>query len=193
VFTFIGFAPQEVTVGAKTDLTIQLQPDILQLNEVVITAVGLEANKSDLGYAIQNVDAEEIINARETNLSSALSSKIAGVQVISASGSPGASAAVRIRGSRSINGNNEPLYVIDGLPINNSTSDNSLAGVDVSNRAIDINPNDIEKITVLKGPAATVLYGSRAANGAIMISTKKGKEGKPVITFSSSFGLNEVN
>ena len=193
VFSYISFATQEVRVGSRTSFSIEMQPDVQQLSEVVITAVGIEANKGDLGYSVQNVNADEIVNSRETNLSSALSGKIAGVQVIAASGSPGASAAVRIRGSRSINGGNEPLYVIDGLPIDNSTSANGSAGVDVSNRAIDINPNDIEKITVLKGPAATVLYGSRAANGAIMISTKKGKVGKPVVTFNTSMGVSEVN
>lgn len=193
VFSYISFATQEVRVGSRTSFNIEMEPDVKQLSEVVITAVGIEANKGDLGYSVQNVSADEIVNSRETNLSSALSGKIAGVQVIAASGSPGASAAVRIRGSRSINGGNEPLYVIDGLPIDNSTSANGSAGVDVSNRAIDINPNDIEKITVLKGPAATVLYGSRAANGAIMISTKKGKAGKPVVTLNSSMGISEVN
>lgn len=193
VFSFIGFQPMEVTVGNQTTINVELLPDVLQLSEVVVTAVGIEANKHDLGYSVQNISSEEITGAHETNLSNALSGKAAGVQVISSSGSPGASATVRIRGSRSLSANNEPLYVVDGLPINNNTSGNGLAGVDVSNRAIDINPSDIESITVLKGPAATVLYGSRAANGAIMITTKKGKQGKPVITFNTSFGLNNVN
>src|SRR5690606_23426478 len=123
-------------IGNETSIAIKMRSDVKQLSEVVITAVGIEANKSELGYSIQNVDADDIVNSRETNLSSALSSKIAGVQVITASGSPGAAATVRIRGNRSISGNNEPLYVIDGLPINNSATDNGLAGVDVSNRAI---------------------------------------------------------
>ncbi len=193
VFSSVGFLTKEIEVGSQSTLNIELAPDVMQLSEVVVTAVGIETNKSQLGYSIQNVDTDDIIKSRETNISSTLSGKIAGVQVISSSGAPGASADIRIRGSRSLNGSNQPLYVIDGVPIDNSTSANGTAGVDVSNRAIDINPNDIEQMTVLKGPAATVLYGSRAANGAIMITTKKGKIGKPVITINSSFGVNRVN
>lgn len=193
VFSSVGFAKKEVEVGNQTTLNVELAPDVKQLSEIVVTAVGIEANKSELGYSIQNVDNDEIVRSRETNISSSLSGKIAGVQVISSSGSPGASADIRIRGSRSLNGSNQPLYVIDGVPIDNGTSANGTAGVDVSNRAIDINPNDIDQLTVLKGPAATVLYGSRAANGAIMITTKQGKKGKPVVTINSAFGVNRVN
>ncbi len=192
VFSAIGFQTQELMVGNTTKFSIELVADIKELSEVVITAIGLESDKRELGYSIQNVDADDLVNSRETNISSALSAKAAGVQVTTASGSPGASAAVRIRGSRSTRGN-EPLYVIDGIPVSNNTSGNGIIGVDVSNRAIDINPNDVEKVTILKGPAATVLYGSRAANGAIMIKTKRGKEGTPTITYSMAYGINEVN
>lgn len=193
VYSFIGYQPQEITLGGRTMVNVILQEDIQQLTEVVITAIGLESEKRTLGYSVQNIDTEDILNSREANLSSALSAKAAGVQVISASGSPGASATVRIRGNRSATGTNEPLYVIDGVPVDNNTSGNGIIGVDVSNRAIDINPNDIEKITILKGPSATVLYGSRAANGAIMINTKRGQKGSPVVTINSAYSTSEVN
>jgi TonB-linked SusC/RagA family outer membrane protein len=192
IFSFIGFVSVERKVGNKTTLNIEMELDVKQLSEVVITAIGIESDKRELGYSIQNVDTDDLLKSRETNISSALSAKVAGVQVISSSGSPGAAATVRIRGNRTANGSNEPLYVIDGVPISNSTSGNGIIGVDVSNRAIDINPNDIEKVTVLKGPSATVLYGSRAANGAIMINTKRGKVGAPVITYNASYGISEV-
>jgi TonB-linked SusC/RagA family outer membrane protein len=193
IFSFIGFVAVERKVGNKTEMNIVMEPDVKQLSEVVITAIGLETDKRELGYSIHNVDTEELLKSREGNISSALSAKAAGVQVISSSGSPGASASVRIRGSRSITGDNEPLYVIDGVPVNNTSTGNGIASVDVSNRAIDINPNDIAKITILKGPSATVLYGSRAANGVIMINTKRGRTGSPIVTATSSFGISEVN
>ena len=192
-FSFIGFKTIQQKVGTSSVIDVAMEPDIKELSEVVITAIGLESDKRALGYSIHNVDTDDIIKSRETNLSAALSSKAAGVQVISASGSPGASATVRIRGSRTASSGNEPLYVVDGVPINNNTSGNGIIGVDVSNRAIDINPNDIEKVTILKGPSATVLYGSRAANGAIMINTKRGKMGTPTVTLTSTYGLSEVN
>lgn len=193
IFTFVGYKTQEVTVGNKTTVNVTMLSDMKQLGEVVVTAVGIEADKASLSYSISNVDTESLVKSRETNLVSAMSGKIAGVQVISSSGAPGASATVRIRGSRSLTGSNGPLFVIDGVPVSNSSSGNGSAGVDNSNRAIDINPNDIEKMTVLKGPSATVLYGSRAANGAVMITTKSGKKGKTKITISSGFSISEVN
>lgn len=192
-FTFIGYKSQDVTVGDQSVINIIMKPDVQQLNEVVITAVGIEADKASLSYSISNVDTDALVKSREPNLISAMSGKVAGVQVISSSGAPGASATIRIRGSRSLTGSNGPLFVIDGVPVSNSSSGNGSAGVDNSNRAIDINPNDIEKMTVLKGPSATVLYGSRAANGAVMITTKSGKKGKAKITFSSDFGISEVS
>ncbi|MEQ8575552.1 MAG: SusC/RagA family TonB-linked outer membrane protein, partial [Fulvivirga sp.] len=148
-----------------------------------------------LGYSVQNVAADDIVNARETNLVNALNSKVAGVSVVSSSGSPGASSNIRIRGNTSINGSNSPLFVIDGVPIDNSTGGqgNGTGGVDNSNRAIDINSNDIESLTVLKGASATVLYGIRAANGAIIITTKKGKSGKAKVNFNTSLTFDQVN
>jgi len=193
VFTYVGRLTIEEQINGRSTINVALENDDLQIDEVVVTAVGLEANRRSLGYAVQNVDADDIVNAREVNIVNALNSKVAGVTVVSSSGSPGASANIRIRGSVSIGRSNSPLFVIDGVPIDNSSVGNGVAGVDNSNRAIDINPNDIESLTVLKGPAATVLYGIRAANGAVIITTKSGQRGKPTVTFTSSYTLDEIN
>ncbi len=193
VVSYTGFGTQEIDVSQTSGpLDITLAAGEL-LDEVVVTAGGLEKNKARLGYAIQNVDSDELVNAQEVNLVNALNSKVAGVQVVSSSGSPGASANIRIRGNTSVNGSNSPLFVVDGVPIDNSSTGNGTDGVDQSNRAIDINPNDIASMTVLKGPSATALYGVRAANGAIIITTKKGSSGKPKVSISSSYSMDQVN
>ncbi|SMB80137.1 TonB-dependent receptor plug [Hymenobacter roseosalivarius DSM 11622] len=193
VFSYVGMIGQEVPLNGQTLINVQLKGDSKALSEVVVTAIGIEANKRALGYSIQNVEAEQIIKSKETNLVSALSGKAAGVVVTSSSGSPGASANITIRGNKSISGSNKPLFVVDGVPVDNSSSGNSTGGVDVSNRAIDINPNDIESMSVLKGPAATALYGIRAANGAVIITTKRGAKGKPQIAFNTSYSFDRVN
>lgn len=192
VFSYTGFRTETVELGASDVIDVTLVEGVV-LDEAVVTAVGLEANRRQLGYSVQNVNADEVVQARETNVVNALNGKVAGVFINSSSGSPGASSNIRIRGATSINRGNSPLFVIDGVPIDNSESGNTVGGVDQSNRAIDINPNDIQSITVLKGPAATALYGVRAANGAVIITTKKGAEGKPKITFSANYALDEVN
>lgn len=192
VVSYTGYATQELAVGAGNVLDFTLSEGS-DLKEVVVTAVGLEANRANLGYSVQNVDAEELLASKEVNLVDALNSKVAGVQVTSSAGSPGASSSIRIRGSVSASKSNQPLFVVDGVPIDNSTFGSGTGGVDQSNRAIDINPNDIESMTVLKGPSATSLYGVRAANGAIVITTKKGAAGKPKINISTSYSVDQVN
>ncbi|MEM8907790.1 MAG: carboxypeptidase-like regulatory domain-containing protein, partial [Bacteroidota bacterium] len=196
VISYTGYATQEFELGASNVVDIVLKEGAV-LDEVVVTAVGLEANKRTLGYAVQNVNADEVVGSREVNLVNALNSKVAGVSVVSSSGSPGASANIRIRGSVSINGTNSPLFVVDGVPIDNSESfnndDDDTGDVDNSNRAIDINPNDIASMTVLKGPAATALYGVRAANGAIIITPTTRKAGKPTVNITSTFSIDRVN
>ncbi|SNT14658.1 TonB-linked outer membrane protein, SusC/RagA family [Ekhidna lutea] len=192
VYSFVGFETQEVAVGARSTIDISMG-GATELQEVVVTAVGIESNKASLGYSIQNVGEDDIKNAQETNLVNALNGKVAGVTVVSSSGSPGASSNIRIRGNTSISGSNSPLFVVDGIPVDNSEFGNGTAGVSRSNRAIDLNPNDIENITVLKGAAATVLYGIRAANGAVIINTKKGKKGSMVVRLNSSVRMDEVN
>ena len=198
IYSYTGFVTQEINLGASNVMDVVLSEGV-ELSEIVVTATGLEANRARLGYAVQNVDADEITGAKEVNLVNALSSKVAGVVVTSSSGSPGASSNIRIRGSSSINGNNSPLFVIDGVPIDNSSSVSNYSngdgtdGVDFSNRVVDINSNDIASMTVLKGAAATALYGVRAANGAIVITTKKGTEGKPKIQIGASMSFDQVS
>ncbi len=192
VFSYTGFQTQEIAIGASDVVDVVLQEGAV-LEEVVVTAVGLEANKRTIGYAVQNVDADEVVSSKETNLVDALNGKVAGVTVTSSAGSPGASSSIRIRGNVSIGRSNSPLFVVDGVPIDNSEVGNGVGGIDQSNRAIDINPNDIASMTVLKGPSATALYGVRAANGAIIITTKSGQKGKPVINVTARYSIDQVN
>jgi len=193
VYSFIGLATEEVRIGSQSVIDMLMTADIKQLTEVVVTAVGIESDKATLGFSIQTVEAEEMQGSLETNMVSALNQKAAGVMVYQSAGSPGASASIRIRGNTSVSLTNNPLFVVDGVPIDNSEIGNGTGNVDQSNRAIDINPNDIASLTVLKGPAATVLYGIRAANGAIIVTTKRGKKGKPKVTFNTNYASSQVN
>ena len=193
VFSYTGYKTREIDIEGRTEIDVSLEESAYELNEVVVTAVGIAANKRGLGYSIEEIRSEDLEHTNEANIVSSLSGKTAGVFVTSASGSPGASANIRIRGNKSINGSNAPLFIVDGIPIDNTSSGNGTVGVDVSNRAIDINPNDIASVSVLKGPAATALYGIRAANGAVVITTKKGVKGKPQITLKSSYGQSVVS
>ncbi|GGZ79186.1 SusC/RagA family TonB-linked outer membrane protein [Algibacter mikhailovii] len=202
VFSFVGYSTQEVAVGASSTVNVSLSEDAESLEEVVITAQGIKAKPRSLSYAVESVDSGDITNARETNVVSALSSKAAGVQVTTSSGSVGASANIRIRGNTSITRSNSPLFVVDGVPINNdsysedptqSNNNSSLGGSDFSNRAIDINSADIESVNILKGIAAQTLYGLRAANGVVLITTKKGKQGKTRVTLTTSASFSDIN
>ena len=202
VFSFVGKETQEVTVGDQTTIDVNLGADSSELEEVVITAQGIRAKPRSLSYALESVDADDVQKSRETNLVSALSSKASGVQVTSSSGSVGASANIRVRGNTSITRSNSPLFVVDGVPIDNSSfsedptqtnNNSSLGGSDFSNRAIDINSNDIASISILKGIAAQTLYGLRAANGVVLITTKKGQAGKTRVTINSTLSFAEYN
>ncbi len=189
-FTYLGLESKEVTVGASNTINVTMEEDTAQLDEVVVTALGIKREEKTLGYAAQGLKGEEMTEARESNISNALSGKIAGVQVTSTSGNPGASSRLVLRGASSITGNNEPLYVVDGVPIDNGTPGNSAGsggGVDLPNGAADINPDNIESVQVLKGPNAAALYGLRASNGVIVITTKKGSSGKK---FGVSYNSN---
>ncbi|GAA0194471.1 SusC/RagA family TonB-linked outer membrane protein [Fulvivirga kasyanovii] len=189
VFSFIGLATEEISVGSRSVIDVQMSQDVQQLSEVVVTAAGIEREERALGYAVSTVDSEEVLKAREANIANSLSGKVAGVDVTASSGTVGASSRVVIRGAASIGGNNQPLYVVDGVPISNSNiaSVDRFSGVDYGNRAGDINPDDIESLTVLKGAAAAALYGQRAANGVIIITTKKGKKNEKMsVTVNSS-------
>jgi TonB-linked SusC/RagA family outer membrane protein len=195
-FSFIGYAPQEVTVGSQTLINITLAESMLQMDEVVVTALGITKAKREVVYATQDIKSEEFIQARDNNLGSALTGKIAGVSSTQINAGPGSSSRVIIRGNNSlsnVNGsgpNQQPLYVVNGLPINNKNngaSQNTVGlNVDRGDGIGMINPDDIETMTVLKGGAAAALYGSEAANGVILITTKSGKEQKGIgVEFNS--------
>lgn len=179
VFSFVGFISQEVSLDGRNTLDVVLATDAQQLSEVVVTALGVEKEKKAIGYALQSVSGESLTTARETNVVNQLAGKIAGVTVVGSPSGIGGSARVTIRGERSVDLNkNQPLYVIDGVPITNGFTGASGRGnleVDFGNGASFVNPDDIATLTVLKGGAATALYGSRAANGVIVITTKTGK------------------
>ncbi len=194
VFSFVGMETTEFPItNETTEVQITMGGDAAQLDEVVVTALGIKSNPRSLTYAAETVTADDIENTGETNLVNSLSSKAAGVSVVSSSGSVGASSNIRIRGNTSINRSNAPLFVIDGVPIDNSSSGNGVGGVDASNRAVDIAQADIESIEILKGTAAQTLYGLRAANGVVLITTKKGKTGAPVVSVTSTLQFSEVN
>jgi TonB-linked SusC/RagA family outer membrane protein len=194
VFSFIGLQTSEIVVGQRTVIDVSLALDITQLSEVVVTAGGIQQNKRDLGYAIQSVNTDAVIESRQSNILNGLSGKAAGVQITSSAGTPGAAAQIRIRGGSSISGSNDPLFVIDGIPVDNSQTGGGVDGVNQSNRLVDLNPNDVESVTVLKGPAATVQYGIRGSNGVIIITTKKGTaKQKATVTVSSTTTVEEVN
>jgi TonB-linked SusC/RagA family outer membrane protein len=191
VFSYIGMKTQEIEISGRKVVDCLLSSDLVGLNEVVVTAMGISREKKSLGYAIQEVSSEDIVRAGNPNLSSNLSGKLAGVEVRQSSGMPGAPSTIFIRGARSFSGNNQPLYVVDGMPIaSNSDYDQNVTGSYSSARALDLDPNNIESINVLKGQAAAALYGLRASNGVIVITTKSGKsasKGVPTVNLTSSF------
>lgn len=202
VLTASGFLDKEYIVNGETAVTIELAINSKTLNEVVVTALGIRKDKKKLGYAIQEVKGDALTVARETNVVNQLAGKVAGVTVIGSPSGIGGSSRVSIRGERSVDLNkNQPLYVIDGVPISNAIAGGSGRGnmeVDFGNGAGFINPDDIESMSVLKGPAASALYGSRAANGVILIKTKSGKKQKGVgvevnsnVTFETPLKLPE--
>ncbi len=203
-FTFIDYVRQEITVGNSNLVNVRLVQLQKQLGEVVVTAYGIQKNKKDLTYQVTVVEGEDIAQTKRENFITSLAGRIPGATVTATTGMPGASASIVLRGPTSIDGNNQPLFVVDGLIIDNSsfemqdrlpaTGGLNLANRsnDFGNRAMDINPEDIENLTVLKGPEATALYGSDGANGAIVITTKKGKKGRANVSYNASFRWEKV-
>jgi TonB-linked SusC/RagA family outer membrane protein len=177
VFSYVGYLSKEVTVGSQQVINVQLQEDAKQLSDVVVTALGISREKKALPYAVTVVNGESFTKAREVNIGNALSGKIAGVNATRTATGPGGSSRVIIRGNGSLGGNNQPLYVINGVPIDNTNfgSAGQWGGFDAGDGLSSIDPDNIETITVLKGGTAAALYGSRAANGVILITTKTGK------------------
>ena len=197
VVSFIGMKSQELPI--KAAMSIALKPDSEELDEVVVTAMGIKRDRKALGYAAQDLKSEQLNKSGTTSLANAIQGKLTGVDIRQSSGAPGASSQIIIRGSRSFDGNNQPLYVIDGMPINTSAdfdTGNSVTGANYADRSIDINPEDIESINVLKGQAASALYGIRASNGVIVITTKRGSKNnmnKPTVTISTNLSAQRVS
>lgn len=196
--SYIGYLAQRIAVGTQTTINIVLESEDNSLEEVVVTAMGVNREKRALSYATQEVKSDKLTQAANSNLATAIQGKVSGVEVSSSSGMPGASAKITIRGSRSFTGDNTPLYIIDGMPIASTadvTTGNSVSGSDYSSRGVDIDPNDIESINILKGQAASALYGMRASNGVIIITTKKGKGAgrKAQITYNSNVSFDKIS
>ena len=190
VFSYIGYTTQEVAIGGKTSINVNLQPSLESLQEVVVTALGIEREQKSLGYSVGKVDGSSITTVAQENLLSGMQGKIAGV-TINQIGTVGSSTSIIIRGAKSLSTDNQPLFVIDGVPVQNQMNNFRSMGdrneVDYGNAINDINPDNVESISVLKGPAAAALYGSRAGNGVILITTKKGKKGDGLgLSFSTS-------
>ncbi|MEQ6120426.1 SusC/RagA family TonB-linked outer membrane protein [Reichenbachiella sp. MALMAid0571] len=194
--SYVGYITQEIALGNQTVIDIQMELDASQLEEVVVTAFGLKREKKALGYAAQELKGEEFTEAREANIVNSLAGKVAGVQVTNIPNGAGGSSRVVIRGNSSISGNDAPLYVVDGVPIDNQNTDRAdyaSGGVDYGDGISGINPDDVETLTVLKGPNAAALYGSRAANGVILITTKSGKSKKGLgITINSNVTVDKL-
>jgi TonB-linked SusC/RagA family outer membrane protein len=190
VFSYVGFDTQETTVGARNEINITMVESIDTMNEVVVTALGIEREQRSLGYDVASVDGEDLTQVTQENLLSSLAGRVPGVSINQTSG-PGSSISVVIRGATSLTTDNQPLFVVDGVPMSNSLNNIQERGdgnqVDYGNAISDINPDDIESINVLKGPSAAALYGTRAGNGVVIITTKSGAKGKELgLSFSTS-------
>ena len=196
VISLLGMKTKDVKAG--TSLKVVLEEDSKVIDEVVVTAMGITREKKALGYASQGLSSDNLTQASNTSLSGAMQGKVSGVQITPSSGMPGASTQVTIRGARSFSGDNTPLYVVDGMPISSTADQNTgqgTSGSDYSNRAVDIDPNDIASLEILKGQAAAALYGIRASNGVVIITTKSGKglkKGKAQVTVSSSVSFEKL-
>jgi len=207
VFTYIGMQTQTRTLGTDQIVNVQMEDDTQELNAVVVTALGIKKEKRSVGYAVQELDNEELTRNSNNDVLGSLQGKIAGVNINSSSGAAGAGSNIIIRGITSLNpgANNQPLFVVDGIPISNqappgdvlpSTGSNAPSSSEqfsFTNRGADLNPNNIESVSVLKGPAATALYGLRAANGVILITTKRGQNNTMNFNYKSTVGFSEVS
>ncbi|WP_460910321.1 SusC/RagA family TonB-linked outer membrane protein [Spirosoma areae] len=187
VFSFVGYLSQEIAVGKRSTLNITLLPDDKTLNEVVVVGYG-QVKKSDLTGSVSTVPIEEIRKVAVTSLDQQLQGRAAGVQITQNSGAPGGATTIRIRGGNSIQGDNEPLYVIDGIPFKNDGAGSGSS----FNVLSTLNPGDIESISILKDASSTAIYGSRGANGVVIITTKRGKAGKSTINFDAYYGIQDV-
>ena len=205
VFSFIGLTTQEVEIGARTTIDLQMGQDIQQLGEVVVTAVGIQRERKALGYSVESVSGDKVQQVSEPDPLRALTGKVPGLNIISSSGAPGSSTRITIRGNSSMLNNNQPLFVVDGIPYNNDyvttegTNSNTgglTQGGAFSSRISDLDPNDIKSMSVLKGATAAALYGARAANGVIVITTKSGSASASrkglEVTYATTYGIEKI-
>ena len=194
IFSFIGMKTQEV-LASSSKVNVKLESDTQQLSEVVINVFGVEVKKNQNASAYSKVKGTSLINSGESSLLKGLSGKASSVNIVSSSGDPGSSAYIQIRGQNSITGTTQPLFVIDGIPVSNDEvlDGDGTDGVGQQNRLNDINPNDIESVQILKGASAAALWGYRAANGVVLITTKKGKKGKVSVDINSSISFDKAN
>jgi TonB-linked SusC/RagA family outer membrane protein len=195
VFSFVGMKAQEVVIAGQSVIDVQMVAEVLEMDAVIVTAIGIKREAKALGFSATSVNNDEITKARKSNVVEGLQGKIAGVQISGTSGEPGSSMSIAIRGHSSINAN-EPLYVVDGVPLSNNrvgSGDELNGGFDMGNGLNTINPDDVANMTILKGAAATALYGSRAANGAVIITTKTGKSGEGLgVSYNGMYGVTQV-
>jgi TonB-linked SusC/RagA family outer membrane protein len=200
VFSFVGFGTRTITVSAdQTSVSARLSRSEKELDQVVVTALGIRRSKRALGYSANDVSGTDLAQTQRDNFVNALAGRVPGVTISGTSGMPGSSTSIQLRGVNSLSGSNQPLFVIDGLPVNNQTfnantmvSQTENRTIDFSNRISDLNPADIESLTILKGPEAAALYGIDAANGAIVITTRKGKSGKGSINYEYNYGIEKI-
>ena len=202
VFSFIGLASEEIPVGSRSVIDVQMSSDVRQLSEVVVTAVGIERSKKALGYSVENVTGEKVQQVSEPDPLRGLQGKVPGVNIQGSSGASGSATRITIRGNSSFLGNNQPLFVVNGIPFANDVNvraenTNLTQGGAYGSRIADLDPNDIESMTVLKGAAAAALYGTRAANGVVLITTKSGRSSASrkglEVTYSFSYALEEIS
>lgn len=205
-FSYIGYITKRVTINADTEIFVEMEEDAQNLKEFVTTAYGISKNARSLGSSVQKVDGEDVAQTQRENFLNGLAGRIAGATITSTSGAPGSSSQLVLRGATSIGGNNSPLFVVDGVPYDNqSVNQEALIGAsnpsatsfanrnsDYGNRAMDLNPEDIESITILKGPEAAALYGSDGASGAVLITTRKGKAGRGTVSYDNNFRFDKV-
>ena len=196
IISSVNYDRREISVGSESSYTVVLQ-NSGKLSEVVVTALGIQRQKKSLGYSAQEVKGDELVASKQSSIVNALRGKVAGVQINSGGGAPGQGSRIIIRGIKSLdpNRNNQPLFIIDGVLIDNSTNTVDDAGElrGLSNRASDISPEDIESISILRGGAATALYGQAGSNGVVLITTRSAKAGKLKVSFTSTYGIDEVN
>lgn len=192
VFSYVGYQKQEVSVAGQTTIDVIMKSDAFGLDEIVVTALGISREKKALGYSVGEVDGEDLNTTPQAGVLNSMQGKVAGVQISQTYGVKGSSVSMTIRGASSLNSDNQPLFVVDGVPIFNS-KDNQFNQADLGNAVGDLNTDDIESISILKGPSAAALYGSRAANGVVLITTKSGKNKKQGIGVSFNSSLISDN